>query len=110
MGLDPALLELLPDTVTIEPYQESTVTGARSYGAAVTYNAQVVNEYERVIDRNGRDVKSTSRVLIPGRIHIDPRSRITLPAGWVPQQPPIISVRPVGGVAAMNLDSTEILL
>lgn len=110
MSLDPALLELLPDEITIEPYVSTSTTQEDSYGAAVTYRAQVVNEYERVIDRNGRDVKSTVRVLIPDRVHIDPRSRITLPEGWTPRQPPIMATRPVGGVASMRLDSTEILL
>lgn len=110
MTLDPSLLELLPDEITIEPFESTTVNQSSSYGTAVTYRAQVVAEFERVIDRNGREVKSSARVLIPERVHIDPRSRITLPEGWVPRQPPIISVKPVGGVASMQLDSTEILL
>lgn len=107
--LDPALLELMPDEITIEPWQSTSVTQAHTYAAAVTYAAQVVNQYELVIDSNGRSIKSTARAIIPDRVHIDPRSRITLPAGWVPSQPAIVAVRPVGGVASMGLDSTEIL-
>jgi len=110
MPLDPALLELMPDEITIEPFVSTTVTQAHVYGAAVTFSAQVTKEFERVIDRNGRDLKSTARALIPDRVlDIDPRSRITLPTGWTPNQPPIMVVRPVGGVASIGLDSTEIL-
>ena len=108
--LDPAFDELLPDEITIEPFVSASVSQARTYGTAVTHRAQVTDEYERVINKDGREVKSKTRVLIAGRVHIDPRSRITLPSGWVPQQPPIISVSPVGGVAGMQLDSTEIRL
>jgi len=109
MSLDKALEELLPDEITIEPFKSVTSGQASTYGTAVTYKAQVVSEYRRMIGRDGRDVVSSARVLIPDRVHIDPRSRITLPAGWVPQQPPILSVKPVGGVIGMHLDSTEIM-
>jgi len=106
--LDPAIDELLPDEVIIEPFVSSSVTQAHTYGAAVTYRAQVVGEWEKVIDSKGREVVSAVSVLIPDRVHIDPRSRITLPASFVPNQPPIIVVRPVGGVGSIGLDSTEI--
>lgn len=107
--LDPAMLELMPDTITIEPFASVSVTRAVIYGAAVSYRAQVTSEFERVIDSKGTAANSTARALIPDRVHIDPRSRVTLPTGWVPNQPPIVSVRPVGGVATLGLDSTEIL-
>jgi hypothetical protein len=109
MPLDPSLLEFMPDEITIEPFESTTVTQAHVYGPAVTHAAQVVNEYERVIDRNGRDVKSIARAIVAERLHIDPRSRITLPTGWVPNQPAIIAVRPKGGIATIGMDTTEIL-
>ena len=107
--LDPAMLELMPDEITIEPFVSQTVTRDKTYGAAVTHRAQVTSEFERVIDSKGIATNSTARALIPDRVHVDPRSRVTLPVGWVPNQPPIISVRPVGGVATLGLDSTLIL-
>lgn len=110
MPLDPSLLELLPDEITIEAFLSTTVTQDRTYGPKVIHPAQVTNEFERVIDSNGRSIMSTSRALIPDRVlDIDPRSRVTLPEGWTPNQPPIVKVRPVGGVASIGLDSTEIL-
>lgn len=108
MALDPSLLELLPDEIQIEPFSSNSVSQAISYGAAVTYRAQIVGAWEKVIDRNGRELNSNVRVLIPDRVHIDPRDRITLPSGWVPRQPQILAVRPAGGV--LGIDSTEVLL
>jgi hypothetical protein len=63
-----------------------------------------------VIDAKGREMNSNVRVIIPDRVLIDPRDRITLPTGWVPNQPPILAVRPCGGVVGMAMDSTEVLL
>jgi len=107
MTLDTTLLSLMEDTVTIEPYVAATKSQASSYGTAVTYQAQVLPWSERVIGRDGREIKSSAQVIIPDRLAIDPRSRITLPTGFNPNQPPIISVQPMKG---LNLDHTRILL
>lgn len=106
---DPSLEEFMPDTITIEPFSSTTVTQAPSYGAAVSYKAQVTAEWTKTIGRDGREITSTVRVIIPERVHIDPRDRITLPSGFVPNQPPIISVSPVGGIDSIGMDSTEVL-
>lgn len=107
MTLDPAMLELMEDTVTIEPASSVDQYQAVSLGAAVTYRAQVLPWVERVIGPDGREVRSTAKVVIPDRLSIDPRSRITLPSGFNPQQPPILGIRPIRG---LSLDHTEILL
>ena len=100
--------EFYPDEITIEPFSSSTITQAQSYGTAVTHIAQVTAEWSLVINKEGREMKSTVVVLIPERVHIDSRDRLTLPSEWVPNQPPILSVKPIGGVASISLDSTEI--
>lgn len=108
MGMDPALLEFFPDEVTIEPFTSMTAQQVSSYGAAVTYAAQIISMSERVIGPDRRELTSSARVIIPERVCVDSRSRITLPASFVPNQPPILAVRPAGG--ALGLDHTEILL
>ena len=108
--MDVSLLELLPDTITIEPFSANSTTQAPTYGAAVSYRAQVTSEWGKTItERSGRTFQSTVRILIPDRVHVDPRDRLTLPTGFVPNQPPILSVSPTGGVLSMAMDSTEIL-
>lgn len=107
MTLDPGMLDLMEDTVTIEPFSSVDQYQAVTFGAAVTYRAQVLPYVERVIGPDGREVRSTAKVIVPDRLSIDPRSRITLPSGFNPASPPILGVRPIKG---LGLDSTEILL
>lgn len=108
MAFDPSMNDLFPDTITISPFSSNSVTQVLTHGSAVSHRAQVTSEWSKTINKEGREVESTIVVLIPERVHIDPRDLLTLPAGWVPNTPPIISVRPVGGVASISLDSTEI--
>jgi hypothetical protein len=117
--MDAALLELFPDTITIEPFSSMSSSQVVTYGTAVTYQAQVTSEWSKSISGSGRgksisglgrELSASVRVIIPDRVHIDPRDRVTLPSGWVPNQPPILSVRPIGGVVGMAMDSTEITL
>ena len=103
---DGALDELLFETVTIEPFSSLSVTQAPSYGSAVTYNAQVLPFAQKLVDRQGKEFDSTGRVIIPDRVAVDLRDRLTLPAAFTPNQPPIRMVRPVLG---LDLDHTEIV-
>lgn len=107
MTFDLSLLSLMEDTITYEP--PTAETGARviSYGTAVTYPALIQRGAKRVIGANGRDVISNVQVYIPDRVAIDQRGRVTLPSGFVPQQPPIIGVEPLKG---LGLDHTQINL
>ena len=104
---DGALDELLFETVTIEPF--SSYAGASQvqvFGSSVTYNAQVLPFVSKMTDRQGKEFVSKGRVVIPERVAVDPRSRLTLPAAFTPNQPPIRLVRPVLG---LGLDHTEIV-
>lgn len=104
---DGALDELMFEEVTIAPFSGYTgATQVASYGAAVTYKAQVLPYTQKMTDDEGKEFVSQSRVIIPERVAIDPRSKITLPSGFTPQTPPIRMVRPVRG---LDLDHTEII-
>lgn len=107
MSFDTALEELQFDTVTIEPFTSFDVNQAPVYGTAVTYTAQVIPASERIINAQGREVTSTATVIIQERIAVDHRSRITLPTGFSPNQPPIQRVEPLAG---LGLDHTRIWL
>jgi hypothetical protein len=100
------MLTLMEDTVSIEPFSSLSSSQAATYGTAVNYSAQVLPYSERGIDAQGKEWKSTCQVIIPERVAVDIRSRITLPAGFVPNQPPIRAVRPIKG---LSLDHTQIV-
>ena len=106
MAFDPSMYELFPDTITLEPFSSQTVTQVKTYGAAVSYKAQVSNEWSAVTGTDGRSYNSSVKVIIAGRVHVDPRDRLTLPSGWVPNTPPILGIDPVGGVNSIALDNT----
>lgn len=107
MSFDSSLTDLMFDTVTIEPFVSETAAQVPTYGAAVTYQAQVLPFAEKQVDARGKEFVSMAQVVIPNRIAVDLRSRITLPAGFSPSQPPIRSVQPAKG---LDLDHTRIVL
>lgn len=107
MTFDTSLLELYEDTVGVEPFSAETSARVRTYGSTTSYPALVTLGAKRVIGSNGSEVTSNVQVMIPERVHIDQRSRVTLPTGFVPLQPPILGLRFTKG---LGLDCTEILL
>lgn len=108
MTFDSSLYDLMNDTVTVEPCTAEGAGRALTFGTAVTYRALVQLGRRRVIGRDGREQISNTQVMIPNRVAIDIRSRITLPTGFVPNQPPIMGIEyaPVG----IGLDHTMLLL
>lgn len=86
---------LLPDSVTIEPYTSSDGYGAAQFGSGVTYRARIEWGPKDVKNTQGEEVVSNARIFIATANAIDTRSRITLPAGRGPVNPPIMMVRAV---------------
>jgi hypothetical protein len=87
------------DQVTVEPFTAESSARAQSVGTAVTYRAQISRGARRIwSEKAGREVISNVQVIISSRVHIDQRSRVTLPAGFVPQTPPIIGIEPMTGL------------
>jgi hypothetical protein len=105
---DSSLSSLQEETVTIEQPTGETAARVITYGSAVTYAARIEGGYKRVTGRDGREAVSTVQVYIPDRVQIDPRSRVTLPAGFQPSRTPaIIAVQTQFG---LGLDHTVVML
>lgn len=107
MTFDSSLLQFYEDEITVEPFSAETSARVRSYGSAVTYKALLQQGAKRVISNAGSEVVSNIQAMIPERVHIDQRSRVTLPTGFVPNQPPILGVRFTKG---LGMDCTELML
>lgn len=107
MTFNSALAFGFEDTITIEPFSAETSARVFSYGAAVTYSALIQRGARRTINQAGKEITSNVQVIIPNRVHVDQRSRVTLPTGFVPLQPPIIGVEPLKG---LGFDHTVVLL
>lgn len=113
MTLDPSMLSLMRDTITIEPWAGADSQQApAAYGAAVTYNALVEPWYgAATFDRAGRQFMPAGHVILEGRVSVDARSKVTLPSTMLiagTRTPPIRDVRPAPK-NDLNLDFTELL-
>ena len=91
MALD-EFVDLMAATITVEPYNAQDGYGEASYGAAVSYKAHVQGKTMTKTSFTGEERVSNFQCYLNTAAAIDPRSRVTLPTGYSPQQPPIIAV------------------
>lgn len=100
MSFESSYESFMPDTVTLEPPTALSGAGSTSYAGAggKPWKARIQQRQKRVYNREGQEVTSATQVFLPPK-PIDGTSvvptidfRLTLPAGYAPQQPPIISV------------------
>lgn len=87
-----AFADLLHDTITIESLLSRDGYDAPTFGPAVTYTGRVSGSNDQLVTESGREQTAMVVVTILGDPPIQPGDRLTLPAGWVPQQPPITHV------------------
>lgn len=105
MSFESELADLMPDTVTYEPVAvdgsgNPTLDGygKRTFQASKSVQCRIEQFAKLVTAQDGREVVSNTRVytrpLAVDGSAIFPRNedRFTLPAGYRPSQPPVISV------------------
>lgn len=86
-------LDMMASTITIDAWVSNSVSGVPSYaGAPVSYKAYIEIKNHRIIDSQGREVMARGRVFVGAAISPSVKDKITLPAGYVPLTPPILSV------------------
>ncbi len=90
MPIDPDLLELLVEEITIEPYVSTSFEHVVSYGASVPYQVKIDADVVSVLRDTGDVVKSTHKIVMDDVYTIDARSRITLPSRFVERNPEIL--------------------
>ncbi len=87
-----SFLHMMPHTVTIESLGSRNAYGHVTYGSSVAYRARVVGKQRMVTDTQGKEIISTHTIYLASNDMIDTTARITLPAGFVPSSPPIVSI------------------
>ena len=88
-------LDLMPHTVTLKaPDGTYTDRGQPNYAAGVDYAAYIEPAGGEEIVRldSGEVRKASYKIYLNATARIDAESQITLPTGYTPQQPPILSV------------------
>lgn len=83
------------ETITIEPFLGRDSYGTSSYGAAVSYPCRINGSQRQIVDVMGVTRVSKAKINLAGRPVIGPNDRLTLPATFVPQQPPLLIVNPL---------------
>lgn len=101
MSYESAFDEFLNLTVTLTPQSSRDGWGkAGGAGTAKTVAARIEQDMKLVRDENGREVASRVAIYLKptdstgAAYTIAKGDKITLPSGFVPQEPPIISVQP----------------
>jgi hypothetical protein len=89
VAIDPELLDLMTETITVEPFAGETGRGVRSYGSASTYQCRIVGKRRMVRDAQGEEIVSTRTIYLGSAPGVTVRDRLTLPNG---DQPMILSV------------------
>ena len=94
MTWDPALDELLTETVYFSTASAQTRYGVKTFSTAQTSaRARIVVRQSEVRTAQGQTVMSAATVWVKSTGAISAEDRITLPAGILPtSQPPILSV------------------
>jgi hypothetical protein len=77
-------LDLMPDTVTVAPWQARDTVGVAQYGPPVPYRARVNNKSQMVRVASGELVAARGVAWLATTDDIDVRSKITLPDGSTP--------------------------
>lgn len=91
-------IDFMPDTVTIQAFTGYDGTGQAkpTYSSTLaTYPCRVELKNHLVIDHLGREIMARGRVIMGTAVVVGMQDKITLPAGYIPLNPPLISVNVV---------------
>jgi len=85
-------IDLMADTITLEPCTGADAFGAKTYGAATAWPACIEGKVRRVSNAQGQEQTSMVTVYVGGAPGAVPQDRVTLPARFPVTQPPLIAV------------------
>jgi hypothetical protein len=93
MGLVNHLSNFFTQTVIIEPHAGVDDFGENSFGAAVSHKARIVGKPTVIRTMSGEEKVSGTTIYIgTPNASIKGQDRLTLPSGYTPQQPQILSI------------------
>ena len=93
--MEAELLDLMPSIVTVAPWQSFNQFRKPSFGAGVQYQCRISMKDEYVRSKDGRETVARGRIYIP--VTTNPftvKDQVTMPAAYVPANPPILDVQP----------------
>lgn len=91
-SVDPELLELMPHVITFEKCVGVDEFGQRQYDVPVRVRARVEGRMRKIVGTDGMERMSSIQVYLATSPGLTTNDRITLPPGFQPQQPNIMSI------------------
>jgi hypothetical protein len=88
-SIEPAFLELMPSTVTINSVSSTNEYGIRTFGSSTTVSCRIQKSSRLVITEDGKQVPEEGRVYCYGTATVTVNDKLTLPDNTVV---PILSV------------------
>ena len=86
--------DLMPHTVVIEPWTGYTGGGSGStFGTGVSSSCRIQMKNHLVVAKDGKVITARGSVFLLSTSLPGVKDRVTLPAGYVPLQPPLIDVK-----------------
>ena len=84
-GMDPAFLEMMPDTIVFTPPSAVDKYGKKTFsGTTISIRAHIQNSVEMIKDSEGRDVLAMGKAYLYGVPNITLNYQMTLPDGSNP--------------------------
>lgn len=84
--------DFMTDRITVEALLSKDSYGTPSYNSPVTYACRIDGTTKQRVSVEGVERSVNAMIYIPNTPAIGPTDRITMPAGFSPQQPPILRV------------------
>ena len=82
--MDPALLDMLTETITLQAFVGQDAYGKPQYGPAVQHPARVAYRVTTLTNAQGQERTSTSVVYLNGDVVITVKDRLVLPDNSAP--------------------------
>ena len=82
--------DFMPHTVILETWSSQNAYGEPTYTSCHSYPARVEMKSRRIAGSGGVEIAARGRVFLATAAVPSAKDRITLPASFVPTQPPIL--------------------
>lgn len=79
MALDPALRELMKQTISVAPFASIDAYGQETFGTPVSYDCYIQESPTKILNMFGTEVVSSHTVYVASTGRIDVTSQCTLP-------------------------------
>ena len=86
--------DMMPHSITVEPFASVDLYGTYTYGSPVTYQARIQGKNQVVTSRTGEEAVSHIMIHVASGA-VGPQDRVTLPLPFLPSQPLLIDVQHV---------------